>query len=118
MQTALQRSSAVTGSLGSVSTARARTQAFVASARPICRPVLPARPWHVHAYAAVSQTGHKVTTAPESAQAVVQPSPVAAPAAAPSLQEKLSKLVRSTAKAAAILGVAVALVSVDSKICA
>lgn len=47
----------------------------------------------------------------------MQPGPAAAPAAAPSLQEKLSKLVRSTAKAAAILGVAVALVSVPSKIC-
>jgi hypothetical protein len=59
----------------------------------------------------VSQTGKEqavVQPAPGKEQAVVQPSPVGAP----SLQEKLVKLVRGTAKAAAILGVAVALVSV------
>lgn len=89
---------------------RPRSLAFVAPVRPIGRPVLPAHVRHVHAHAAVQQTD-RVAPAPESStQAVVQPSPSNSPAA-PSLKEKVSGFIKSTAKAAAILGVAVALVS-------
>jgi hypothetical protein len=75
--------------------------------RLIGRPALPARVQRRACIAAAiqtTQTSKPAAVAPEAAQKQE-------PAAAPSLQEKVSSFIRSTAKAAAILGVAFALVS-------
>jgi hypothetical protein len=97
-------------SLRSPAAVQCRRAAFAAPTRVICRSFLPARVKYVHARAAGSSTERVVTgpstVTPQAVQTQVQ----ASPAVAPSLQQKLSYFLRSTAKAAAILGVAVALV--------
>jgi hypothetical protein len=79
------------------------------SLRVICRPVAIRRGLRVHARGPAVSGGGVLDTHKQMAKPVVLLEP--ASPAAPTLQQKLADFLRGTAKAAAILGVAVALVS-------
>lgn len=88
----------------------AQSQRVAAANRPTCRPVLPARVRNVHAQV----TSRAEVTTPErsAVQQIVQTGTSVQQDAAVSLKHKVTSFIQTTAKAAAVLGVAMALVSV------
>lgn len=88
----------------------AQSQRVAAANRPTCRPVLPARVRNVHAQV-ISRA--EVTSPERSAvQQIVQTGTSVQQDASVSLKDKVASFIQTTAKAAAVLGVAMALVSV------
>lgn len=88
----------------------AQSQRVAAANRPTCRTLLPARVRNVHAQV-ISRA--EVTTPERSAvQQMVQTGTSVQQDASVSLKDKVASFIQTTAKAAAVLGVAMALVSV------